>query len=112
MHTRTAAHEPIPPAASCSEPSFIGARDTRPFVYQLSAASFALRPQSSWDRDRTAHKENKLLLPGPLQKKFADPCPKLEKAMAPHSSTHAWKIPWTEEPGGLQSMGSRRVRHD
>ena len=30
----------------------------------------------------------------------------LEKAMAPHSSTLAWKIPWTEEPGGLQSMGS------
>ena len=36
----------------------------------------------------------------------------LEKAMAPHSSTLAWKIPWTEEPGGLQSMGSRRVGHD
>ena len=35
-----------------------------------------------------------------------------EKAMAPHSSTLAWKIPWTEEPGWLQSMGSRRVRHD
>ena len=35
-----------------------------------------------------------------------------EKAMAPHSSTVAWKIPWTEEPGGLQSMGSLRVRHD
>ena len=35
-----------------------------------------------------------------------------EKAMAPHSSTLAWKIPWTEEPGRLQSMGSRRVRHD
>ena len=33
----------------------------------------------------------------------------LEKAMAPHSSTLAWKIPWTEEPGGLQSMGSWRV---
>ena len=32
--------------------------------------------------------------------------------MAPHSSTLAWKIPWTEEPGGLQSMGSRRVGHD
>jgi len=36
----------------------------------------------------------------------------LEKAMAPHSSTLAWKIPWTEEPGRLQSMGSLRVRHD
>ena len=37
---------------------------------------------------------------------------KLEKAMAPHSSTLAWKIPWTEEPGRLKSMGSRRVGHD
>ena len=35
-----------------------------------------------------------------------------EKAMAPHSSTLAWKIPRTEEPGGLQSMGSQRVGHD
>ena len=35
-----------------------------------------------------------------------------EKAMATHSSTLAWKIPWTEEPGGLQSVGSRRVGHD
>ena len=35
-----------------------------------------------------------------------------EKAMATHSSTLAWKIPWTEEPGGLQSMGSLRVGHD
>jgi len=35
-----------------------------------------------------------------------------EKAMAPHSSTLAWKIPWTEEPGGLQSMGPLRVGHD
>ena len=34
-----------------------------------------------------------------------------EKAMAPHSSTLAWKIPWMEEPGRLQSMGSRRVGH-
>ena len=35
-----------------------------------------------------------------------------EKAMAPHSSTLAWKIPWMEEPGGLQSIGSLRVGHD
>ena len=35
-----------------------------------------------------------------------------EKAMAPHSSTLAWKIPWTEEPGGLQSVGSWRVGHN
>ena len=32
--------------------------------------------------------------------------------MATHSSIPAWRIPWTEEPGGLQSMGSKRVRHD
>ena len=38
--------------------------------------------------------------------------PKLEKAMAPHSSTLAWKIAWTEEPGRLQSTGSLRVGHD
>ena len=36
----------------------------------------------------------------------------MEKAMAPHSSTLAWKIPWMEEPGGLLSMGSLRVGHD
>ena len=36
----------------------------------------------------------------------------MEKAMAPHSSTLAWKIPWAEEPCRLQSMGSQRVRHD
>ena len=37
---------------------------------------------------------------------------RVEKAMAPHSSTLAWKIPWTEESGGLQSMGSLRVGHN
>ena len=36
----------------------------------------------------------------------------LEEEMATHSSILAWKIPWTEEPGGLQSMGSQRVRHN
>ena len=36
----------------------------------------------------------------------------LEKEMATHFSTLAWKIPWTEEPGRLQSIGSLRVRHD
>ena len=36
----------------------------------------------------------------------------LEEEMATHSSTLAWEIPWTEEPGSLQSMGSQRVGHD
>ena len=48
--------------------------------------------------------ETKLLSPG-----WEDP---LEKEMATHSSTLAWRIPWTEEPDGIQSMGSQRVRHD
>ena len=43
---------------------------------------------------------------------FADTLLPGEKAMAPHSSTLAWKIPWMEEPGRLQSMGSLRVGHD
>ena len=46
-----------------------------------------------------SHKKNKLMT-------F------MEKAMAPYSSTLAWKISWTEEPGRLQSMGSLGVRHD
>ena len=52
-------------------------------------------PTTMW----TSH--NYMYIPSPL-----------EKAMAPHSSTLAWKIPWTEEPGRLQFMGSLRVRHD
>ena len=44
-----------------------------------------------------------------VAKSWEDP---LEKAMATHSSTLVWKIPWMEEPGGLQSMGSQRVRHN
>ena len=39
-------------------------------------------------------------------------CINAGKVMAPHSSTLAWRIPWTEEPGGLQTMGSLRVGHD
>ena len=46
------------------------------------------------------------LIPGSSQE---DP---LEKEMATHSSILAWRIPWTEDPGGLQSMGSQRVGHD
>ena len=45
-------------------------------------------------------------------KRFKDNCSRVpEKAMAPHSTTLAWKIPWMEEPGRLQSMGSLRVGH-
>ena len=40
---------------------------------------------------------------------YVDSC---GEALAPHASTLAWEIPWAEEPGGLQSMGSHRVGHD
>ena len=46
------------------------------------------------------------------QVQFLGPEDPLEKEMATRSSILAWKIPWTEEPGRLQSMGSQRVRHD
>ena len=49
---------------------------------------------------------------GVAERNRVPPAPGSEKAMAPHSSTLAWKIPWMEEPGGLQSMGSLRVGHD
>ena len=57
---------------------------------------------SQWSRDlgRGADMFGGLSMVGP------------EKAMAPHSSTLAWKIPWTEEPGRLQSMGLGRIRHN
>ena len=45
-------------------------------------------------------------------KNYIDVDRKMEKAMAPHSSTLAWKIPWTEKPGRLQSMGLLGVGHD
>ena len=51
-----------------------------------------------------ARQETRVAFPGQV-----DP---LEKEMATHSSILAWRIPWTEEPGGLQSMGSQRVGHD
>ena len=50
--------------------------------------------------------------PGDQYMYLSSPNKHPEKAMAPHSSTLAWKIPWTEEPGRLQSMGSWKVRHD
>ena len=58
-----------------------------------------------------------VLLPRPINTvangRISSTCPlPPEKAMAPHSSTLAWKIPWTEEPGRLQSMGSLRIGHD
>ena len=77
-----------------------------------------LKPPNYWTA--TAHMP---LLPDPVNHCLFSACTNLtildasymwnpEKAMAPHSSTLAWKIPWAEKPCRLQSMGSRRVGHD
>ena len=62
-------------------------------------------PITSWQIDGETMKTMTGFILGGIQNHW-------EKAMAPHSSTVAWKIPWMEEPGRLQSMGSLRVRHD
>ena len=75
---------------------------------------------STWIRHRytrVPHPEPSSLLPPrtiPLElfKNKSQLARPLEKAMAPHSSTLAWKIPWMEKSGGMQSMGSLRVGHD
>ena len=67
-----------------------------PIYENLSVAQTVKRLSTMW--------ETRVLSLG-----WEDP---LEKEMAIHSSTLAWKIPWTEEPGRLQPTGSQRVRHD
>ena len=63
--------------------------------------------------DISSTSDHQALDPGGWDPYFRAHCVSLtEKAMAPHSSTLAWKIPWMGEPGRLQSMGSLRVRHD
>ena len=68
------------------------------YVEQNQASSdFSIKTQAG---ERTPTMVSRLLVHRP------------EKAMAPHSSTLAWKVPWMEEPGGLQSTGSLRIGHD
>ena len=61
-------------------------------------------PSIKWVKNLPAVRENRV-----RSLARGDP---LEEEMATHSSILAWRIPWTEEPGGLQSMGSQRVGHD
>ena len=87
------------------------------FILQELIVGFAgdrsllcLSPRSLWGPPRSW---GALRGEGPLSAALWCPnSPGLEKAMAPHSSTLAWKIPWMEEPGRLQSMGSLGVGHD
>ena len=64
------------------------------------------------DRCKEIEENNRMGKSRDLFKKIRDTKGTLEKAMAPHSSTLAWKIPWTEEPGRLKSMGSLGVGHN
>ena len=92
------------------------------FLWKLSTKSSRLHQDQSFYSLSTAYLSGSQTLPhivntgvggGGLPPGFWHLVPKfMEKAMAPHSSTLAWKIPWTEEPGRLQSMGSLRVGHD
>ena len=72
------------------------------WVYCLMAQAYCLMAQTV--KSLPAMPETWVQFPG-----WEDP---LEKEMATHSGILAWRIPWTEEPDGLQSMGSQRVGHD
>ena len=76
-------------------PSILGRKITSVINVSLVAQSVKNSPAMQETRDRSLGQEDLL-----------------EKEMATHSLILAWRIPWTEEPGGLQSMGLQRVRHD
>ena len=63
-------------------------------------------------REQTFHLNGSMMSAGREFEHNTHSSPLAEKAMATHSSTLAWKIPWMEEPGRLRSMGSLRVGHD
>ena len=71
----------------------------------------ALNLRKKIDKAKNYHKIHHQNAAG-LRYKFHIPREALEKAMAPHSGTLDWKIPWTEEPGRLQSMGLLGVKHN
>ena len=80
-------------------------KTTRPFRYDLNQIHY----------DYTVKVRNRFkgldLTDRVPEELWIEVCDIIQKAMAPHSSTLAWKIPWTEDPGRLQSMGSLRVGH-
>ena len=71
---------------------------------QFTSRSPAWTPQSRLSSSLSCHAGDLGSIPGP-----EDP---MEKGKATHSCVPAWRIPWTQEPGGLQSTGSQRIRHD
>ena len=96
-----------------------GTREVRQSVQVMQAARGRVKTQTKWSPPRAGS----LPEPGPEPRNLSASLPPiavddrgsihwhLPAPMAPHSSTLAWKIPWAEEPGRLQSMGSWRVEH-
>ena len=78
-------------------PGFISSQETKiSFAFELLVAEMVKSLPAMWETQLQSLGRKDLL----------------EKEMATHSSIPAWKVPWTEEPGGLPSMGLHRVRHD
>ena len=80
---------------------------------QCTYFNFSFKAIYAWHRASLVAKRLKRLPPmWETQVRFLGQEDSLEKEMATHSTILAWRIPWTEEPGRLQSTGSQRVRHD
>ena len=79
------------------------------FRWGIPRVSFADDPAIDALRESTCHPDTEQMVGLGFEPK---PSSYMEKALAPHSSTLAWKIPWVEEHGRLQSMGSPKVGHD
>ena len=95
--------------AKCS----LGLSYTLPTCFSKTALQFLLQMSSVYnDRSRMPFPSGYHLIGRKICRISPSSALSPEKAMAPHSSTLAWKIPWTEEPSRLQSMGSQRVRLD
>ena len=90
------------------------------FWWRLRWLEISVINPCQWSRDKVIHDyKGEVWRAGRMSRQLWTGLSHLRKldyysklAMAPHSNTLAWQIPWTEEPGGLPSMGSWRVRHD
>ena len=92
---------------SKSSPPFICAADSSSISFSMRLSHSRGVPGGSAVKNLPAVQETQEMWARSLGRE--DP---LEEGMATHSSTLAWRIPWTEEPGGLQYMGSQTIRHD
>ena len=107
MHIKTVIMLQTTKAVQCREDKHLRFESRVVLVLVCEAPSMPLFSETQ--SSQLYHEDDTTYLEGFLRW-FRDKEP--EKAMAPHSSTLAWKIPRAEEPGTLQSMRSRRVRHD